>query len=222
MAKRLVIVGTGGHAREVHELIEDINAAQGQPWEVLGWLDGNAAAHGTLVHDLPVLGDTDWLSGQGEVWVTVAIGATHVRRRVTQRLQAQGQRHFATLIHPTAVVGRRAHIGAGSVLCAGSMATTDCRIGEHVLLNRLAMVAHDDVVGDFVTLAPGVVLSGNVTVGEGTDIGTTAAVNQGLSIGEWSVVGSGAVVNRSLPTNCTAVGVPAKVIKERPEGWHLP
>lgn len=225
MAKRLVIVGTGGHAREVHELIEDINAARPQ-WEVLGWLDSNAAAHGTRVHDLPVLGDVDWLSGQGlggqdEVWVTVAIGATHVRRRVTQRLQAQGQKLFATLIHPTAVVGRRARIGAGSVLCAGSMATTDCQIGEHALLNRLAMVAHDDVLGDFVTLAPGVVLSGNVQVGEGTDIGTTAAVNQGLSIGEWSVVGSGAVVSRSLPANCTAVGVPARVIKERPEGWHL-
>lgn len=220
--QRLVIVGTGGHAREVHELIEDINEAAHVPaWDVLGWLDSNAATHGKRVHDLPVLGDIDWLASQEDTWVTVAIGATHVRRRVTQRLQAQGQRLFATLIHPTAVVGRRARIGAGSVLCAGSMATTDCRIGEHALLNRLAMVAHDDVLGDFVTLAPGVVLSGSVTVGEGTDIGTTAAVNQGLSIGEWSIVGSGAVVIKSLPDNCTAVGAPAKPIKERPAGWHL-
>ncbi|WP_414656422.1 acetyltransferase [Deinococcus sp. VB343] len=220
--QRLVIVGTGGHAREVHELIEDINEAAHVPaWDVLGWLDSNAATHGTRVHDLPVLGDIDWLASQEDTWVTVAIGATHVRRRVTQRLQAQGQRLFATLIHPTAVIGRRVEIGEGTVICANVTTTTDYKIGRHVLINIMATVAHDDVLHDYVTIAPAAVISGNVTIGEGTDLGTNATVNQGVEIGAWSIVGSGAVVIKSLPDNCTAVGAPAKPIKERPAGWHL-
>lgn len=220
VTRRIVIVGTGGHAREIHELIEDINASA-LTWEIMGWLDSNAAAHGTTVHDLPVLGDVDWLQANPDVYVTVAIGAPPVRRRVVERVRAIGHTRFATLIHPTALIGRRVEIGEGTVICAGVITSTDYRLGQHVLINRMATVAHDDDLHDFVTIAPSAVISGNVTIGEGTDLGTNATVNQGVEIGAWTIVGSGAVVTKSLPANCTAVGAPAKPIKERPEGWHL-
>lgn len=34
-----------------------------------------------------------------------------------------------------------------------------------------------------------------------------------LSIGEYAIIGTGAEVTRYIPANCTAVGVPAKVVK---------
>jgi len=40
-------------------------------------------------------------------------------------------------------------------------------------------------------------------------------VVDGVTIGKGSVVGAGAVVNKSLPPYSVAVGVPAKVIKDR-------
>ena len=43
-------------------------------------------------------------------------------------------------------------------------------------------------------------------VGEGID------ENQ-IEIGENSIIGAGAVVSKSIPSNCTAVGVPAKPTK---------
>lgn len=33
------------------------------------------------------------------------------------------------------------------------------------------------------------------------------------SIGEYAIIGAGAVAVESIPANCTAVGVPAKVLK---------
>ena len=33
------------------------------------------------------------------------------------------------------------------------------------------------------------------------------------SIGEYAIIGAGAVVTRYIPAKCTAVGVPAKVLK---------
>ncbi|PIG99730.1 acetyltransferase [Deinococcus sp. UR1] len=218
---RLAIIGTGGLARELHELVEDINAAGLANWEIVGWLDGNAAMHGTAVHDLPVLGDIDWLRANPDVYVTVGIGAPPTRRRVVESARALGHTRFATLIHPTAIIGRRVEIGEGTVICANVTTTTDYRIGKHVLINIMATVAHDDDLHDFVTIAPSAVISGNVTIGEGTDLGTNATVNQGVEIGAWTIVGSGAVVTKSLPANCTAVGAPARPIKERQVGWHL-
>lgn len=109
-------------------------------------------------------------------------------------------------------------IGEGTVICAG-VTTADYSIGRHVLVNVLGTVVHDNVLGDFVTVVPGAMLSGSVTIGEGCDIGTNATLLQGVSIGEWSIVGATAMVREDLPANCTAVGVPAKVIKERAANW---
>lgn len=220
-AQRLVIVGTGGLGRELHGLVEAINAAGKENWEVVGWLDSDAATHGTAVHGLPVLGDLPWLADHPDTAVVIGIGAPHTRRRVVEQIRALGHTRFATLIHPTAVIGQRAEIGEGTVICAGVTTTTDYRIGRHVLINLLATVAHDDVLHDYVNVAPAVVISGSVTIGEGADIGTNATINQGVEIGAWTIVGSGAVVTKSLPANCTAVGAPAKPIKEREAGWHL-
>ena len=45
-----------------------------------------------------------------------------------------------------------------------------------------------------------------------------ANVIQGISIGRWSVIGAGAVVIEDIPAGSTAVGVPAKVIKNKSHG----
>ncbi|HED23611.1 MAG TPA: transferase, partial [Firmicutes bacterium] len=56
-------------------------------------------------------------------------------------------------------------------------------------------------------------ISGNVKVGEGVMIGTGATVLQGVQVGPWCRIGAGAVVTKDLPANCTAVGVPAEIVK---------
>ena len=98
--------------------------------------------------------------------------------------------------------------------------TTDVQIGRHVILNLGSTVSHDSVVGDFVTVSPGVSLCGKVTVREGCDLGTGCRIIQEVKVGEWSVLGAGTVAVRDILANVTAVGVPAKVIEQRVEGWH--
>ncbi|WP_353543377.1 acetyltransferase [Deinococcus xinjiangensis] len=218
--QRIVIIGTGGLARELHQVVEDINEVAPESFEMIGWLDSDQSKHGLKIHDYPVLGDIDWLTDRHEVQVVIGIGSPVTRRRIVQQLHVQGHKAFARLIHPSAVLGNRVEIGEGVVICAGVVGTTDFKIGSHVLVNICATLAHEDLIGDFVTIAPGANVSGNVSIGEGTDIGTNATLIQGVSVGEWSIVGAGAVVARSLPSNVTAVGAPARPIKEREPGWH--
>jgi sugar O-acyltransferase (sialic acid O-acetyltransferase NeuD family) len=217
--KDLVIFGTGGFAREVHQVVEDLNQQEAL-WNVLGFLDDDPAKAGALVHDLPVLGTRDWLISK-QVAVASGIGATSARRRVVEEiLHASPSVEFPALVHPLAWMGNRIQIGQGVVVCAGNLLTTDLRIGDHVILNLDCTVGHDSDLGDFVTVAPSVNISGAVRVGEGCDLGTGSTIIQGVNLGEWSVVGAGAVVVKDVPPNSTVVGVPAKVIKQRPPGWH--
>jgi sugar O-acyltransferase (sialic acid O-acetyltransferase NeuD family) len=217
--KDIVIFGTGGFAREVHQVIEDINQEKNM-WNFLGWLDGNAELHGQQVHGLPVLGELDWLDDRPDVAVVVAVGNTAVKRRLVRRAEAVGHRRFATLVHPLAWLGNRVAVGDGTVICAGTLVTTDIQIGNHVILNLDCTVGHDAIIDDFVTVAPSVNISGSVHIEEGVDMGTGSVVIQGRRIGHWSIIGAGAVVVRDIPANVTAVGAPAKPIKERAEGWQ--
>lgn len=216
----IVLYGSGGFAREVLQILLDVNDEQ-PTWTVLGFLDDDPGALGQDIHGYPVLGGSDWLLGRPEVQVSVAIGSPHIKRRIVNRLAEQGHTAYATLVHPRAWIGRRVQLGSGVTICAGTCVTTDIQIGDHVILNLDCTVGHDSILGDFVTAAPSVNVSGNVEVGEGCDLGTGSVVIQGKSIGEWSIVGAGAVVVKDLPANVTAVGAPASPIKTRPDGWHL-
>jgi sugar O-acyltransferase (sialic acid O-acetyltransferase NeuD family) len=221
MTQAIVIFGAGGHGRELLQLIEDINEQQPGSWSCLGFLVDAAFTGAQEVAGLPVLGDIAWLAAHPEVKVVVAIGPSAARRAVTQRIVASCANAFATLVHPRAWVGKRVTIGAGSVVCAGALLTTDIHIGDHVHVNIGCSIAHDADLRNYATLYGGVRVTGKVKIGEGAEIGTGAVIVPGCAIGDWSIVGAGAVVTGNVPDDATAVGVPARVVKQRPKGWQL-
>lgn len=216
--KPLVVFGVGGFGREIHELLEDINEASGG-WETVGFLDGNPQIQGTVVHGLPVLGGVDWLREHRGTAVALAVGSPVAKARLVHELRSSGAA-FPTIVHPTAIIGRRVELGEGTIICAGTIVTTDARIGSFATVNINATIGHDVKICDLATIAPGVHVSGDVRIGEGADLGTGSTIIQGIQIGEWSVIGAGASVIRDVPANVTAVGVPAKVIRERSAGWQ--
>jgi sugar O-acyltransferase (sialic acid O-acetyltransferase NeuD family) len=218
-ARDLVIVGVGGMAREARQIVDDINA-DGLTWNVLGFLDDDPDREGDPVHELTVLGRRGWLTSRSDVTVVLGIGKSAYRRAFDGWMAATTGNEIATLVHPSASVGDRVEIGAGSIICQGVVITTDAGIGRCAIANVSSTLAHDDVVGDYVTIAPGVHIAGAVHLDEGADLGIGCNVNQGLTVGRWSIVGAGAAVVQDVPPNSTAVGVPAREIKQRPDGWH--
>jgi len=132
---------------------------------------------------------------------------------MAQEAATAGFMNYATLIDP----GVRFHhnhiaIGTGTVICAGTILTTDIRLGNHVQINLDCTVGHDTEMEDYVTLAPGVHISGRVKICRGAYIGTGASVIPGVTIGAKATIGAGAVVVRDVPAGETHVGIPAKVI----------
>ena len=102
-------------------------------------------------------------------------------------------------IHPAAQIGRRFFIDHG----------TGVVIGETT------------VIGDDVTIYQGVTLGGtgkdtgkrHPTIGNNVMIGSGAKVLGPFKVGDNSNVAAGAVVLEEIPPNCTAVGVPAHIVR---------
>jgi len=219
--KKVVIIGAGGFGREVLDVIEACNQID-ERYEPLGFIvDSRFGAPGTMVNDKPILGGFDWLEKHvGEVYVTCAVGASHLRYQLIQRAMKINC-HFINLIHPSVIMTRRISMGEGVVITPACVLTNQIQIGNHVHIHSDCTIAHDVHLQDFVTVSPGVHLCGNVKVGTGSYIGTGTATVEKIQIGEWSVIGAGSVITGDIPANTTVVGVPGKVIKENEAGWYL-
>jgi sugar O-acyltransferase (sialic acid O-acetyltransferase NeuD family) len=218
--KRIVIIGAGGHGREVAEVVLH-QARTGGEVELLGFVDDRQELHGRAVDGLPVLGGWSWFEGvdRGEVAVICAVGSPQVCRRLVARARDLGLA-FADAISPLAYVSAWAQLGQGVAVFPNVFVSSGACVGDHCILNVAATVSHDTRIGRYSNINPGAHLAGGVTVGEGCYVGMGAKVIQGISIGDWTIIGAGGVVIDGLPSNVTAVGVPAGIIKAREEGWH--
>jgi sugar O-acyltransferase (sialic acid O-acetyltransferase NeuD family) len=207
----IVIVGCGGHGREIFGIIAAVNEAGRTPWKVLGFVDDAPAAANVERLDrlgTALLGPTSELARLDAHYV-IGIGDPRVRAKVAAGLDPYGK-PAARLIHPDASVGLDNSIADGVVLFAGARVTTNVTLGRHVHLNQNATVGHDSVLGDCVSVNPLAAVSGDCHLGQGVLVGTTAAVLQGLRIGAGATIGAGACVVRDVDGNTVVKGVPAR------------
>jgi acetyltransferase-like isoleucine patch superfamily enzyme len=100
-------------------------------------------------------------------------------------------------------------IGANTLIGGGTW--IDCvyargkvKIGNNVLISgHSILIAHDPWK------------SGEIVIEDGAWIGVSCTIIFPVRIGKNSIVGAGSVVTRNIPENTVAVGVPARVIKNR-------
>jgi sugar O-acyltransferase (sialic acid O-acetyltransferase NeuD family) len=210
--KDLVIFGNGGFGREVQMLIEQINEVT-PSWNILGYYDDDDTK--VIINGLPYLGSySDLKKVKKDLAVVFAIGNPEIKESLILGINSN-KIYYPTLIHPSVIHGRLEYLklGVGVVICAGCLLTTNIVIGDHVILNLACTVGHDTIIKDFCSFMPSVNISGDMIIERKVYIGTGAKLINGITIGENSTIGAGSVVVKDLPSNCVAVGSPARIIK---------
>ena len=143
--------------------------------------------------------------------VLVAIGDPSDRFKLVASLPKDTK--YFTFIHPSAqLLDSNITIGEGSIVCAGSILTTNIKIGKHAHLNLHTTIGHDCEIGDFFTTAPGVKVSGNCKIDNLVYVGTNASIKQKISITSSSTIGMNAAVVKNITESGIYVGIPAKKI----------
>lgn len=210
---KIAILGTGGFAREIATLIQDINNTDSK-YELVGFVD-NSIEKGTLINGYPVIGNDEEINQTNEpIGLVLAFGEPKIKMKVRSKF-TNPLVSFPTIIHPSAIVGDRklVEIGDGCIICASVIITTNIKIKDYVTLNLQCTVGHDTIIDSYSSFMPSCNISGEVHIGEGVYCGTGVKIINQTDIGEHSIIGAGAVVAKSIPAYCTAVGVPAKPIK---------
>lgn len=216
--KDLILVGAGGCMRELVWQIQELNH-QMPTWNILGYVDSVPPQNnqdGVCVgkHLVKYLGsDEDLLGDKKNINVVICIANPRIRRKIVEKYMQNPNIHFPNLILSKTCICDDVKIGKGCIISMDARISTNVELGDFVFMNTGSKVCHDGRIGSFVTLSPDVTLAGAVSVADMSEIGLGAKVKQCIEIGENTIIGAGAVVVRNIQNNCTAVGVPAKVIK---------
>jgi sugar O-acyltransferase (sialic acid O-acetyltransferase NeuD family) len=187
--KPLLLIGCGGHARSLIDLIE----STGQ-WHIHGMV-GLPEQVGSSVLGYPVIGsDADMpLLRDSCPAAVLAIGQLPdpgQRQLLAAQLDQLGF-HCPDLISPHAIVSRHAQLGPGTTVGHGVIVNAAAVVGAHCILNSSALIEHDVQIGDHCHISTGVLVNGGVRVGSGSFIGSGAMIREGLELPDQTVIGAG-------------------------------
>lgn len=217
MNLRSAVLGAGGFGRQTAWAV--VEGLEARAVEDVVFLDEGFRDLEPEVDGLTVQGPIDPVAFTvGKGYLGVGMPAT--RARIVEKMR-EAVAQWPVAIHRAAVMSPNAVVEEGALVQAGAVISTGVRLGAFSVVNLSASISHGSEVGRFAVVSPNAAVGGDVKVGEGAFIGIGGTVIQGIEIGAWSVVGAGAVVTRNVEPNSVVVGVPAREIDRRPEGWHL-
>lgn len=204
MPKDIIIIGAGGHAK----VIADIIYKYGD--NLIGFLDDNLSLQGKKIYlDKKVIGTTKDIDKYKEHYFVIGIGNNSIRKKINN----ENNLKLYTAIHPSAIIAQDVKIGTGSVIMAGVVINPGTVIGKNCIINTCSSLDHDNLLEDYVHISPGAHLAGTVSVKEGTWICTGATIINNITIAQNNIIGAGSVVIKDInEENSTYVGVPVKML----------
>lgn len=200
--KKILVIGTGGLAREFTEWFRD-NV------EIVGYWSTDHEEH--LRFGLPGTLYTEDMTPDvvGTDLAVIAIGTPQVKKRMFDQFSGAGF-SFPTVIHSSSEVSSLSALADGVVVSPQCVISPNVSIGKLAYINFCCGVGHDTVVGDFVQMNPGSQLGGFCEIGQQVLLGSGSTVLKGVSVGDRATVSSGAVVFGKVAQGATVMGNPAK------------
>lgn len=211
--KNLVIIGTGGFAREIFWHARN-SLGYNKEFILKCFIEGDVPISEERNRILPchfrgtVL---DYIPDKDDIFV-MAVADVYAKERIASIIKEKGGK-FIRLIHKTALVSEYATLGEGVVLCPFTTVSCNVIIGDFVMMNVYSDLGHDAVVGSYSSIMAHVDITGNVKVGSHSFWGSGARAVPHAKIGSYTTIGAGSVVLSKVKDNQKVFGVPAKVFK---------
>lgn len=209
--KEIVIIGAGGHAKVIIDIILQRKKNLNDNLLVKGILDDSFNEKEKKdLFGISIIGKINKiLELSSNVHYIIAIGNNSIRKKISQNYK---DIKYMTLIHPKAIIAENVTIGEGTVVMAGVVINSYTKIGKHCILNTGSIIEHDNLIEDYVHVSPNATLCGEVFIGKESWIGAGGIIIQRIKIEEQSIIGAGSVVIKNVKKMSKIVGVPSRKI----------
>ena len=210
MINPVIIFGTGAVGYQAMEIFESNGVV------IYGFLDEDAAKHGTELNNVAILGKPDddgFLKLIGKKCdAFIASDDNAYRKSMVKMLNERRHVQPVNAVHKRAVVGISVSLGHGNMINPGAIVEGGAIIGQHCIIASNAVIGSQARLGDFVQVGIGSIINSSVEVGDEAFVGSGVTVISGVKIGKKARIGAGSVVVASVKDGETVFGNPAKPV----------
>ena len=184
--KKVIIVGTGGLAREFTEYFA-------HQITIVGFLTNNPNEHKKF--DLPGRVFPSEITSKNTNCknLVIAIGNPKLKRHLHKKFKERGFL-FPKFIHEDSIVSESVSIKEGVVISPKTIVGPNVNIGEIVYINYQVGIGHDTNIGAYTQINPGSQLGGCTVVKGDSLIGSNSTLLQNTFIERKITIGSGSIV----------------------------
>jgi|TARA_B110000459_G_C16546577_1_gene464632 UDP-4-amino-4,6-dideoxy-N-acetyl-beta-L-idosamine acetyltransferase len=206
MKKKIILIGGGGHATSMLNLIY----RNYKKSEVIGYTDKKKTNLKIkyLGSDLSILSKKNFFPN---TILMMAIG-THIelRSKLFTKYKSKNFK-FLTIIDKSAVIGLNAKVLEGSAIFPQTCIGPEVHIGENVVVHSGSIIEHDSRILSNSYIGPGAVICGHSKIEKNVLIGAKSCVLENVLIKQGCKLGAGGVMIKSInKKNQTFIGIPAK------------
>lgn len=205
MPKKILVIGAGGHALEILDLIKN-------SYEEISFFD-NLNKGSNLIHGgYRVLNSFEQVRNYFECEnrnFALGFGGTN-RIDLQKKFILLGGLPNSIIAKSSFISESNTLLGKGLNIMHNVQISANVKVGDGTLINSFCSIHHDVVIGESCEIAPHSAILGKVIIGDNTLIGANTTILPGCKIGTNVIVGAGAVVTKDIPDNQKVVGVPAK------------
>ncbi len=207
MSKKIAIIGGGGFAKEITEVIL-MNKDE---------IYGIFAKENSLEYNY--FGYLKELNEHKNNFdgAILAIGAVNRegiknRRKIIEFIKKNNIK-LISVISPLATISKSVKIGNGIYIGHGVLISCNSEICDNVLINHNAVIGHDVKIYENVSIAPQVFIGGGVVIEKDVMIGVGSTLRQGIKIGSNSIIGMRSIIIKNIKDNSTVLHQISKVYR---------
>lgn len=186
MKRKLIVVGSGGHAISCVDIINNTNK-----FEIIGYVDQFEKKN---FFGLKYLGTDDEFINNFDksICVFLAVGQIKDSRKRSELYQKYLNSGFElpAIISNTAIVSNYSEISKGSIIMNNVIIGGYSKIGENCIINNNALIEHNCIIGKNSHISTGVIINGDCVIGKNSFIGSNSTINNNVNIEDFSIVPS--------------------------------
>jgi len=199
MKKKIMIIGAGGHARSLIDIIEST-----KKFKIVGLVD-NGLRKKKIFNKYKILGKDFQLSKLKKYSSLAIIGIGQIKdvkkRIFAYELLKKFNFKIPIICSPKSYISKYSSLEEGTVVFHGAIINSGACVGKNTIINTRAIIEHDVKIGNHCHVSTNATLNGGVVVGKNSFIGSNAVIKENIKIGNNCIIAANTFLKKNLANN---------------------